>query len=77
MKDMLQNLLGYRASHFQLFATLWTVAHKSPLSVGFSRQEYWSRLPFPPPGDLPDPGVEPTSLTSHALADGFFTTSPC
>ena len=42
----------------------------------FSRQEYWSRLPFPPPGDLPDVGIKPTSLASPALADGFFTTVP-
>ena len=65
-------------SHFncvQLFATLWTVAHQAPLSKGFSRQEYWRGLPCPPPGDLPDPGIEPTSLISPALAGGFFTTS--
>ena len=49
-------------SHVQLFATLWTVAHQVPLSMGFSRQEYWSRLLCPPPGDLPDPGIEPRSL---------------
>ena len=54
---------------------LWTVAHQAPLSMGFSRQEYWSGLPCPPPGDLCDPGIEPTSLTSPALADRFFTTS--
>ena len=59
----------------RLFATLWTVAHQTPLSVGFSRQEYWSGLPCPPPGDLPDPGMEPVSLMSPALAGGFFTTS--
>ena len=53
--------------------TPWTVAHQSPLSMGFSRQEYWSGLPFPPPGDLPDLGVEPTS---PALAGGFFNTEP-
>jgi len=46
-----------------------TVAHQAPLSVGFSRQEYWNRLPFPPPGDLPNPGIKPTSLASPALAD--------
>ena len=51
-------------------ATLWTVARQAPLSMGFSRQEYWSGLPFPPPGDLPDPGIEPGS---PILADGFFT----
>ena len=44
-----------------LFATLWTVAHQAPLSMGFSRQEYWSGLPFPSPGDLPHPGIEPAS----------------
>ena len=44
-------------SHVQLFATLWTVAHQAPPSMGFSRQEYWSGLPFPPPGDLPDRGI--------------------
>ena len=46
----------------QLFATPWTIAHQAPLSMEFSRQEYWNGLPFPPPGDLPDPGVEPRSL---------------
>ena len=65
-------------SHFsrvQLFATLWTIAPQAPLSMGFSRQEYWSGLPFPLPGDLPDPGIELVSLMSPALAGGFFTTS--
>ena len=56
------------------FATLWTVAHQAPLSMGFSRQEYWSRLPCPPPADLPDPGIKSESLMSSALAGGFFTT---
>ena len=55
--------------------TPWTVAHQAPLSMGFSRQEYWSGLPLPSPGDLPDPKIEPTSLKSSALAGGFFTTS--
>ena len=50
------------------FATLWTVAHQALLSMKFSRQEYWCRVPLPPPGDLPDPAVEPTSLVSPALA---------
>ena len=59
----------------QLSATLWTVALQAPLSMGFSGQEYWSRLPCPPPGDLPNPGIEPTSLMSPALAGGFFTVS--
>ena len=55
--------------------TLWTVAHQTPLSMGFSRQEYWSGVPCSPPGDLPNPGTEPAFLTSPALAGGFFTTS--
>ena len=57
------------------FVTLWTVARQAPLSVGSPRQEYWIGVPFPPPGDLPNPGIQTTSLTSPALADGFFTTS--
>ena len=51
----------------QLFVTPWTVACQAPLSMGFSRQEYWSGLPFPPPRDLPDPGIKPLSLVSPAL----------
>ena len=54
-------------SHVQLFVTPWTMAHHSPLSMGFSRQEYWSGLPFSPPEDLPDPGIKPTSPKSPAL----------
>ena len=61
-------------SHFWLFETPWTVAHPAPLSIGFSGQEYWSGLPWPPPGDLPYPGTEPVSLTSAVLAGGFLTT---
>ena len=53
------------------YVTQWTVAHQAPLSMGFSRQEYWNGLPFPSSGDLPDPGIELTSLT---LAGRFFTT---
>ncbi|ELR59872.1 hypothetical protein M91_19863, partial [Bos mutus] len=49
--------------------------HQAPLSMGFSRQEYWSGLPYPPPGDLPNPRIKPMSLMSPALAGGFFTTS--
>ena len=60
-------------SHVQLFTTPWTVVHQAPLSLGFSRQEYWCSLPFPSPGDLPDPGME---LESPALAGWFFTTEP-
>ena len=64
-----------RFSHVQLFAIPQTVAHQAPLFIEFCRQEYWSELPCPPPGDLPNPGIEPVSLTQPALAGGFFTTS--
>ena len=57
----------------QLLATPWTAAFQAPPSIGFARQEYWSGLPFPSPGDLPDPGIEPMS---SALAGVFFTTEP-
>ena len=63
-------------SHLQLFTTPWTVARQAPLRLKFSRQEYWSELPFPPPRDLPDPGIKPTSPTSPALAGISFTTEP-
>ena len=56
--------------------TPWTVACQAPLSKESFRQEYWSELPFPPPGDLPDPEIEPTSPESPALAGGFFTIAP-
>ena len=62
-------------SRVRLCVTPWTEARQAPLSMGFSRQEYWSGLPIPPPGDLPDPGIEPTSLISPALAGRSFTTS--
>ena len=62
-------------SHVWHGATLWTVAHQATLSMGFSRQEYLSGLPCPPPGDLPDPGIKLVSLMSPALAGGFFITS--
>ena len=62
--------------HVQLFATLWIIDRQAPLSMGFSRQEYWSGLPFSSPEDLPDPGIKPESLRFPALAGGFFTTSP-
>ena len=65
-------LLGTKLfSYVQFFATLWTVAHQAHLSMGFSRQEYWSGLPCPPPGDLSDPGIKP--LMSPASAGRFFT----
>ena len=60
----------------QHFAIPWTVACQAPLSMGFLRKEYWGGLPFPPPGDVPDPGVEPMSPVSPALTRGFFTTEP-
>ena len=58
-----------------LFAMLWAVACQAPLSMGFSRQEYWNGLPCPSPEDLPDPGIKSMSLATPALADEFFTTS--
>ena len=62
-------------SHVWLLAVPWTVACQAPQFMGFSRQEYWSGFPCPSPGDLSDPGIEPLSLASPALAGGFFTTS--
>ena len=62
-------------SRVRLFVTPWAVAHQGPLSMGFSRQEYWSGLPFPSPGDLPHPGIDPMSLMSPALTGEFFTIS--
>ena len=64
-----------RFSCVHLWVTLWTVTRQAPLSMGFSRQEYWSGLPCPPPGDLPNPGIKPRSLRSPALAGRRFTTS--
>ena len=63
-------------SHVWLFATSWVVALWALLSMKFSRQEYWSGLPFPIPGDLPHPGIESVSPMSSALAGRFFTTQP-
>ena len=65
-----------RKLDIRFFATQWTVALQAPLSMEFSRQEYFSGLPFPPTGDLPDPGIGPGSLASPALAGGSFTTEP-
>ena len=59
----------------RFFATPWAIAHQAPLSMGLFRQEYWSRLPFPPAGDLPDPGTEPKPPVSPTLAGRFFTTN--
>ena len=66
-------LLLSRFSHVRLCVTLWTEVHQAPLSMQFSRQEYWSRLPCPPPGDLLNPRIGPTSLMSSSLAGRFFT----
>ena len=62
-------------SRVQLLVTLWTVACQAPLSMGLSRQEYWSGLPFPFPKDLPNPGIKPTTLASPGLAGKFLATS--
>ena len=62
-------------SRVQLFVNPWTVAYQALLFMGFSRQEYWSGFPSPPPGDLPDPGIKPAFLTTLGLAGQFFTTS--
>ena len=72
---MLSCVLGYLVLS-KLFVTPWTLAHQASLSMGFPRQEYWSRLPFPPPGDLPKPGVKPESPAAPALADGLLTSPP-
>ena len=61
-------------SRVRLFGTPWTVAYEAPLSMGFSRQEYWSGLPFPSPGDLPDPGIEPR--TPALWADALLSEPP-
>ena len=66
------------AKLLQLWPTLcapWTESHPVPLFMEFSRQQYWSGSPCPPPGDLPNPGIKPMSLSSAVLASGFFTTS--
>ena len=67
------NACVHTLSCVQLPVSLWTVPGWAPLTMEFSRQEYWSGLPFPIPGDLPDPGIEPSSLASPALAGRFFT----
>ena len=67
-------LCAQSLSCVRVFATPWTVAHKAPLSMGFSRQEYWSGLPCPPPGGLPNPGIEPKSPALQA--DSLLTEPP-
>ena len=77
-QDSCVTMHAYMLSRFSrvwLFVTLWTVGCQAPLSMESPRQEYWSGLSFPPPGNLPDSGIEPTSLMSPALAGGFFITS--
>jgi len=69
-------MIAWVLSHVWLFATPWTAASQAPLSMEFSWQEYWSELPMPTPGDLPDPGIKCLSLASPALAGRFFTTEP-
>ena len=76
---LLTSLCAWVLSHFssiQLSGAPWTIAWQAPLSMRFSRQEYWSGLPFPSPRDLPHSGIKPVSLMSPALAGGFFTTEP-
>ena len=68
-------IVVWSLSRIRLFSTPWTVAHQAPLSIRFPRQKYWSGLPFPLPGDLPDSGIELTSLMSLAFGGRFFTTS--
>ena len=63
-------------SGVQLLVTPWTVVHQAPLSMRFPGQEYWSGLPFPPPGDLPDPGTEQVSPAAPVLAGGLFISMP-
>ena len=72
----LQDLHAFVLSRVRLFVTPWIVAHQAPLSMRFPRQEFWSGLPFPSPGDLPDTGTEPSPFASPALAGGFFTIVP-
>ena len=69
----MSTVVVYSLSRVQLFVTPWTVTCQAPLSMGFFRPDYWSGLPLASPGDLPDPGIKPTS---PALAGGFFTTEP-
>ena len=69
-------MCAYSLSHVQLFATPWTAAHQAPLSMEFSRQEYWNGFPSPPPGDLTDPGIKLMSPLLPGLAGEFFTTVP-
>ena len=75
-KVLLNSGCAHLLSSVQLFATPWTIAHQGSLSTEFSRQEYWSGLPFSTLEDFPDPGIKPESLVSPALPGGFFTRAP-
>ena len=80
LSEILSNVVYVQSfSCVQFFATTWTVAHQAPLSMGFSRQEYWSGLPFPSLGDLPKPGIKPRSpaLQADALTSGPLTPKYC
>ena len=72
----LSNVEGHACSIVSDSVTPWAAAHQAPLSMGFSRKEYWSELSFPPPGDLLHPGTKPVFPEAPALAGGFFTTEP-
>ena len=76
MQPVVYSVAIQSLSRVRLFVTPWTAARQAPLFMGFSRQEYWSWLPFPTPGDLPDPGIETSSLVSPALAGRFFISEP-
>ena len=73
---LISNSYTCMLSRVQFFVIPWTVAQQPPLSMELSRQEYWSVLPFPPPGDLLNPGIKPASLVSPTLAGRSFTTEP-
>ena len=75
-REWINSHVVYSLSCVRPFATLWTVVDQAPPSTGFPRQEYWSGLPFPSPGDLPHPGIEPRSPGSPMLVSEFFTTVP-
>ena len=76
LNDKVHECMLSRFCRVQLCVTPWTVAHQAPLSVGFSKQEYWSGLPCPPPGDLPNPGIEPATLTSLHWQAGSLPLAP-
>ena len=78
LKEKSKNTICVQAQSLgcvQLFVTLWTVVYQAPLSMEFSRQEYWNGLPFPTPGDPPNPGIKTKSPTSPSLASRFFNTA--